>query len=146
MVNISETERIPERDIYYYRKRYKNRVFSEIVAFFADEAERTGVTKRELAERLGRDPAQITRWLTMPSNLTQETISDLLLALGAEMDSRIVRFADRAQPNEMHPLIAQILHGGIEEPEPKPAIRELPPSASSQPIRSIKAIRLENVA
>lgn len=97
------------RDIYYYRQRLKNRVFSKLLSFFVEEAKRTGVTKKDVAERLKRDPAQITRWLSNPSNLTLDTISDILLALDAEAEPpQIVRFADRAAPNYAHQLIARI--------------------------------------
>jgi hypothetical protein len=58
-----------------------------------------------LAELLAKDPSQITRWLSAPSNFELDTLSDILLALGAEMDHRIVRFGDRIKPNYAHPLI-----------------------------------------
>jgi hypothetical protein len=109
MDNISKLEGVTDRDLFYYRQRSKNRLFEALTAFFAEEAERRGITKRDIAESLRRDPAQITRWLNTPSNLTQDTISDLLLSLGAEMDYSIVKFRDRPQPNEMHPLIARLL-------------------------------------
>ncbi len=108
MENISKLPPISEREIFYHRQRAKNRLFEAITAFFAEEAERRGVTKRDIAECLGRDPAQITRWLTIPSNLTSDTVSDLLLSLGAGMDYTIARFVDRPRPNEMHPIIARL--------------------------------------
>ena len=37
-----------------------------IVEFFAQEAERRGFTKKQLAEVLSKDPSQITRWLSAP--------------------------------------------------------------------------------
>ena len=86
------------REIFYYRKRHKNRVFAALASFFAEEAERTGVSKKDIAARLGRDPASITRWLSNPSNLTLDTISDLLLALDAEAEPpEIVRFENRGR-------------------------------------------------
>lgn len=97
-----------DRDVFYYRQRHKNRVFQSLVAFFATEAERRGLTKKDLAERLKRDPAQITRWLSSPSNLTLDTISDILLSLDAEMDHTISRFEDRPNPNYMHEFYKQI--------------------------------------
>jgi hypothetical protein len=85
-----------ERDVFYYRQRLKNRVFAKIMAFFAEEAERTGITKKDIALILNRDPAQITRWLSNPSNMTLDSISDLLLAMEAEIDPPpIVRFSER---------------------------------------------------
>ena len=100
------------RDVSYYRQRQKNRVFTELVQFFAQEAERRGITKKDLAAALGKDPAQITRWLSAPANFELDTLSDLLLALDAEMDHKIVRFEDRPKPNYAHPLIAN--HTGTE--------------------------------
>ena len=108
MAGISKISPVSERDIHYYRQRAKNRIFESLTSFFAEEAARTGVTKRDIAECLHRDPAQITRWLSSPSNLTIDTISDLLLSLGAEMDHTIGKFSERAQSNEMHPLIAKL--------------------------------------
>lgn len=64
--------------------------------FFAEEAERRGITKRELVAALDKDPAQITRWLSAPSNSELNTRSDILLVLGAEMEHRIVRIEDRS--------------------------------------------------
>ena len=108
MENISGSGKIRARELAYFRQRLKNRVFGEMTAFFAEEAERSGITKRVLVDKLNRDPAQITRWLMVPSNLTLETISDLLLALEAEVDCRIVRFADRPKANEIHPYVASV--------------------------------------
>ena len=53
-----------DRELFYYRQRSKNRLFEALTSFFAEEAERRGITKRDLAESLKRDPAQITRWFT----------------------------------------------------------------------------------
>ena len=110
MVDTTKTEVKRGRDIFYYRKRFKNRIFARLASFFAEEAEKTGITKKDIARRLEKDPAQISRWLSGPSNLTLETISDLLLALDAEADPPpIVRFKDRPQPNYAHHLIASII-------------------------------------
>lgn len=98
------------REIFYFRQRFKNRVFNRLAEFFAQEAAERGVTKKTIAERLGKDPAQITRWLSGPGNLTMDTLSDLLFAMGAEPEPpQIVRFAERPAPNYMDPLIAKIM-------------------------------------
>jgi hypothetical protein len=81
-------------------------VFTALVTFFAEEAESDRITKKGLADLLGKDPSQITRWLSVPSNLELDTISDILLAMGAEMDHRIVRLHERPKANHVHPLIA----------------------------------------
>lgn len=108
MENTTKTDKkIGRRDRSYYRQRQRNRVFSELAKFFSEEAARTGITKKELATALDKDPAQITRLLSGPTNLELDTISDYLLAMGAEMDHTIVRFADRAKPNYAHPAVAR---------------------------------------
>lgn len=99
------------RDIAYYQQRYRNRVFSVLIAFIAEQAEKYGLTKKDIAERLNKDPALISRLLKEPSNLTLDTISDLLLAFNAEPEPpRIVLFKDRPTPNYIHPLMARALN------------------------------------
>lgn len=101
-------EIVDEAELGYSRQRFKNRVFAQLVEFFASEAERRNITQADLAVALKKDGGQLNRLLRHPSNLTLETISDLLTALDAEMDTRVVRFADRAPANYMHPLMARI--------------------------------------
>jgi hypothetical protein len=117
MENISKPKPFTERDRAYRRQRYKNRMFGEIAKLFAEEAERNQITKRDLADWLDRDPAQITRWLSAPSNLTLETISDMLLALGAEEDPTVRRFLEKSIANYMHPLIERAVNAGRESTE-----------------------------
>ncbi len=121
MENISNNiAPLKDRDVFYFRQRMKNRVFAKIVSFFSEEAERTGITKKDIAANLKRDPAQISRWLSSPTNMTLETISDLLLAMGAEIDPpKIVRFLDKARPNHAHPLIDSITARGLLGAQPK---------------------------
>ncbi len=120
MVTTSNASPKGLRDVHYFRQRLKNRVFDKLLAFFAAEAKRTGVTRKDIADRLGKDPAQITRMLSSPSNLTLDTISDFLLALDAEAEPpEIVRFTDRPRLNSMHPLAAKALSvkGALPPPE-----------------------------
>lgn len=100
-------ETVPESEIYYSRQRHKNRVFAAIVDYLASDAKHRRYSRRDIAEAIGKDPAQITRWLSHPSNLTIETISDILTAVGAELETRIVPIKG-ARPNYIHPLLAQI--------------------------------------
>lgn len=96
MANTSTSEMHPlsDREIFYFRQRQKNKVFQSVIAYFAEQAEARGLTKRDIAKLLNRDPAQITRWLSGPSNWTLDTISDLLLAMKAELEINIVAFDD----------------------------------------------------
>jgi hypothetical protein len=108
MGNTSKLKTPKRRDAAYYRQRQKNHVLALLVDFFSDEAQKNGITKRDWAEAMERDPSQVTRWLTVPCNLELDTISDMLLPLGAEMEHRIVRFTDRPKPNLSHPLMSTL--------------------------------------
>jgi transcriptional regulator with XRE-family HTH domain len=115
------TKIVPKRDVSYYRQRFKNRVFAKLSSFVADQSAEQKLSKKDIAARLGKDPALITRWLTQPSNLTLDTISDILLALEAEPDPpEMVLFKDRRPANYIHPLVAQILN--VPERKVKPKI------------------------
>ena len=112
MGNTSEAPKLAEREVFYQRARTRNRIFEKLVAFFNQRAEQAGVTKRQIASKLNRDPAQITRWLTQPSNLTLDTLSDLLVAMDAELDVSIHLFADRALVNAVHPWMEEYWEAG----------------------------------
>jgi hypothetical protein len=112
-----ETKPIPRRERAYYQRRNQNRIHSALAAFFAEEAAAGRITKKQLAALLEKNPAQITRWLTEPSNYEVDTVSDLLLAMKAEMEHRVVRFAERGRPNYVHPLV-QIIDGAPSPPAP----------------------------
>jgi transcriptional regulator with XRE-family HTH domain len=63
----------------YFRARTRMRLFNIV----RRELIRSGITKAELAERLGKGPDQVSRWLAMPGNWTLDTVSDLLFATTA---------------------------------------------------------------
>lgn len=69
---------IPGFWIAYFRERFRG----EINEVIANSFSASGLTKADLARKLGRRPEQITRWLSAPCNLEADTISDLCLALG----------------------------------------------------------------
>jgi transcriptional regulator with XRE-family HTH domain len=97
------------RDISYYRQRYKNRFHAKLVSWINETAQRDHVTQKDIAERLNKDPAAISRLLSEPSNLTLETVSDILLAFDAEAEPpEIIEFRDRRPANYVHPLIARV--------------------------------------
>lgn len=75
---------IDEDDLAYFRARLRERWHELLVSEFLEERGRSGITRAALAERIGRQPEQVTRWLKAPGNWTLDTISDLFLALGAE--------------------------------------------------------------
>jgi hypothetical protein len=74
---------IPEEKLVYFRTRARNRLFHFILSKFVAEQEK-GLTKAALARRIGKSPEVINRWLGSPSNLTADSISDLLIGISAE--------------------------------------------------------------
>jgi hypothetical protein len=82
----------------YFQERLRIRVFNFLLSKFL-QAQRKGLNKNILARRIGRSPEVINRWLGAPSNLTLDTICDLLLGISAEelevdASSPIGRMAD----------------------------------------------------
>jgi len=71
---------IPLRRLAFFRNRFREHIFDLVLTEFKKQAQR-GFSKRDLARRINRGPEQITRWLAAPSNLTLDTVSDLLLAI-----------------------------------------------------------------
>jgi hypothetical protein len=74
---------IPESKRVYFQERFRGRFFDFLVGRFLD-AQRSGLTKAKLARRIGKSPEVINRWLGAPSNLTLDSISDLMLGISAE--------------------------------------------------------------
>ena len=109
----SSTKNDPKaiRDISYYQQRHRNRVFSKIVTFISDQAQQQQLTQKDIADRIRKSPSVLSRILSSPSNLTLDTISDILLAVDAEAEPpEIVLFRDRRPANYMHPLMARALN------------------------------------
>jgi hypothetical protein len=65
-----------------------------------EEFERSGISRAVLADRLGKAPEIITRWLGTPGNWTLDTLSDLLYAIsGAEPEYGLHRPHDAPAQN-----------------------------------------------
>jgi transcriptional regulator with XRE-family HTH domain len=98
------TGKISDEDIVYFRERNRNRVYSAVVGMFSKLVEQENLTKREIALRLGKQPSQITRWLSGPNNWTLDTVSDLLIAMGAELQHATSMVRTEAASNIGHSL------------------------------------------
>lgn len=62
----------------YFRERFRGEINDQLLEAF----QASGLSKADLARKLGRRPEQITRWLAAPNNLEADTLADLALALG----------------------------------------------------------------
>lgn len=69
-----------------------------------DAARLDGIRKKDIADRINSNPSQVSRWLSGPSNWTIDSVSDVLWAVGGELDFNFVCFADRAKQNRSHPI------------------------------------------
>ncbi len=74
---------IPEAKRVYFQRRLRDRFFDFLREGFERE-EANGLTQAKLARRIHKSPEVISRWLNAPSNLTLDTISDLMIGIGAE--------------------------------------------------------------
>lgn len=85
---LREVERgqpISARTRAFQRRRLQNRFHRFILKTFREQ-QRKGLTQKQLAERIDSRPEQINRWLSIPGNLTLNTISDLLLGMAVDLD------------------------------------------------------------
>jgi hypothetical protein len=79
--------RIPGGKLAYFQTRLAGNVHQAMLKVFG-RLERQGTfTRRELAQRIGRKPEQITRWFSYPGNLTLSTVSDIFIGMGYELES-----------------------------------------------------------
>ena len=73
---------IPAFWLGYFREAFRESVNDQFLELYQAAAAQKGLTKKDIARKLGRRPEQITRWLAAPNNLEIDTVSDLALALG----------------------------------------------------------------
>ena len=85
-----EGQEIPKHKLAYLRARLRNRIYDLVLSEFVRLQKDKGATKADLARRIGRDAALISRWLSAPSNWTLDTVSDLLAAMAAEPKSELI--------------------------------------------------------
>lgn len=92
-------EKISERALGYVTETAREEMF-DMIATACVEA---GVMRSQIAKRLGKDPALVTRQLSAPGNWTIDTISEYLFAI----NGRLVRAAsycplEQAPANNRH--------------------------------------------
>ena len=118
------TEMIPPSKLAYFRRRLSNHIYATVLKEFL-RLEKAGLISRaKLAQRIGRRPEQITRWLGSSGNWTIETLSDLLLAMKCEPSISISSLTN-AQIGENHASIP------VKQPTNQTAGRSEPISGTS---------------
>lgn len=99
---------ISEGKLEYFRSRLSNRFHEFIIDEFIRLSKEKNVTKADLARKIGKAPAQITRWLGEPGNWTMDTLSDLALGMGCEPSTGLIRLAEQQTATAQLP--ASITH------------------------------------
>lgn len=83
-------------------ERNKNRLYEIVVKAVENYCSENDVSRRDIADKIGRNPVQISRWLSGPSNWTLDTLSDLLFAVDAELDYEVIYDKQRVKANVFH--------------------------------------------
>lgn len=100
---IESGDAIPLGKLAYLRERTRNRLYGFIVSKFIERS-KTGLTKADLARRIGKKPEVVTRLLGAPGNWTIDTLSDLLVGIcGEELKPESVTLLNRAPRNHVAP-------------------------------------------
>jgi len=84
LAEVRSGEPIPESKLAYFEQRAIDSFYNYVLTRFFEERERSHLTKAKLAERIGRGPDQINRWLASPTNWTIGTVARLLVGIAGE--------------------------------------------------------------
>lgn len=90
-------DQIPAGVLEYFQTRNRMRVFTLV----QNEFERSGVTKAELADRLGKGSDRVSHLLGAPGNWTLDTASDLLFAISGAVIDYHLAYPLRKLPRNM---------------------------------------------
>jgi len=66
----------------YFQEGFREDAHQQLLEHYEMLKKDSGLTRADLARKIGRRPEQVTRWLAAPTNLETDTISDLGLAMG----------------------------------------------------------------
>lgn len=55
-------------------------------AQIADAMESQGLSKKQFADKMGKSPSQITKWLSGTHNFTDKTLNEISIALGVNLN------------------------------------------------------------
>ena len=138
---------IPEATLVELESRLQHRIHSMIL----DAFNKSGLSQKELTDRLGWNPARISRIVASASNLTLSTISALLAAIGVDLDDPSYTSFDELERRLKAPTPSRI---GMAEPlmktlrknqslgtnRPRPFLLERHPSGATPPITTSSAI------
>jgi hypothetical protein len=73
--------------------RFRDQVFDAVLALWR-RRKSAGLTQREIAERIGRDPGWVSKTLSAPGNWTLRTAGELIQALQGEAEISVAALED----------------------------------------------------
>ena len=79
-----DDEVVPEKAVWFFRRNLQNVLYDVVIREFRRLEDAGEINKLRLANRLRREPSQITRWLCSPGNWTLNTISDLMVGMAVD--------------------------------------------------------------
>lgn len=110
----------------YFSQRFRAQVYYAIAGAFRSEVEAGRISQAVLSRRLDKDPSIVSRWFSGPKNLELDTVSEMLLALGAEPQLSVKFFRDnRTAPNDAHPLINELATTDLSHTHALPVEQEI---------------------
>lgn len=87
----------------YFAQRNRNRMYDSVIKAVEAAAAR-GVKKSDISAVTGNSRSNISHLLSGPANWTIDSISNILYAIGAEIDYNVTFFNDRCKENRFHPI------------------------------------------
>jgi plasmid maintenance system antidote protein VapI len=105
LTEILEGKPIPIGKIEYFRARLRSRLHQLILEEFLHHED---LTQKDLAHRIGKRADQVNRWLGAPGNWTLDTVSDLLIGMGAEVDFYVVELERKLGEDNERQIAAMI--------------------------------------
>ena len=85
-----------EMDEFWFR--FRRQFFKKIFAAFKT----SGISQKELAEKIGKDPARVSKWLRGDDNMTLRTMYMLARAIEFRPEIRLVPLSSLNQSNHFH--------------------------------------------
>ena len=112
---VENSKPISSRTREFQHRRFQNRIYRFLSQIFKEQ-QKKGLTKKELAERIDSRPEQINRWLSVPSNLTINTICDLLVGMGMDLDDPSATSLEDLAHETEQPALAAVASVDVQRP------------------------------
>ena len=96
---------LTEAEKVYFREYTRRNIHDAILKKFIEVSSESGVTRTQIAQRLGINKSQVTRWLSSSHNWTVDSVSDLLLAMASRASFQTEDLGSVRPGNYAHPAL-----------------------------------------